>query len=202
VRIRRAAGLWWASFVAKARAISFGIALAFFIWIVSVVRRDMRGGDEVQAAAGALEKIKHGLSFERWLLCPAGTGAFLFLLFGPPARRAAIHGGHYIRACIATPSRRVKPGLSFERRFLCPAGTGAFFSCCLGRLRRGQGGAGYGGHYSPPPVSQFRHHGNQSFAPSFGEIHIPCRSFMPLMVTPRAKYTVLVPTIPESRTLM
>ena len=49
-----------------------------------------------------------------------------------PAQRAAIHGGHYIRVCIATPSRRVKPGLSFERRFLCPAGTAAFLFLLFG----------------------------------------------------------------------
>ena len=35
---------------------------------------------------------KQGLSFERWFLCPAGTAAFLFVLFGPPARRAADGG--------------------------------------------------------------------------------------------------------------
>ena len=29
--------------------------------------------------------IKPGLTFERWLLCPAGTGAFLFLFSWPPA---------------------------------------------------------------------------------------------------------------------
>ena len=44
--------------------------------------------------------------------------------------------------------KKTKQGLSFERRVVCPAGTRAFFTCCLGRLRRGQGGAGYGA--APP----------------------------------------------------
>ena len=44
------------------------------------------GGVRALSAGGggcialASERIKPGLSFERWLLCPAGTGAFLFLV--------------------------------------------------------------------------------------------------------------------------
>ena len=44
--------------------------------------------------------------------------------------------------------KKTEQSLSFERNFLCPADTGASLYCCLGRLRRGQGGAGYGA--APP----------------------------------------------------
>ena len=44
------------------------------------------------ARRALLKKVKQGLSFERRLLCPAGTEVFLFMLFGPPARRAADGG--------------------------------------------------------------------------------------------------------------
>ena len=47
----------------------------------------------VSALRGQLFKAKkQGLSFERRFLCPSGTAAYLFMLFGPPARRAADGG--------------------------------------------------------------------------------------------------------------
>ena len=137
----------------------------------------LRGGRRcVGLRTGALKITKQGLSFERWFLCPAGTGAFLYLLFGPPARRAGVRASSCILACrlierhgpcghggltftvvwtacagkLARGSTQggLQAGLSFERCLLCPADTGAFLFCCLGRLRRGQGGAGYGA--APP----------------------------------------------------
>ena len=102
------------------------------------------------------------LAFVWQVLCPAGTGAFLFMLFWTPTRRAA--RGAYM----AFASERIKPSLPFERGGLCPAGTGLFFLCCFGRLRRGQGGAGYGAappsrpplhppRSTPLGLSRFRH---------------------------------------------
>ena len=59
----------------------------FFICCLGRLRR---GGETF--AARLQEKAKRGLSFERGFLCPAGAGAFLFLLLWPPARRAARRG--------------------------------------------------------------------------------------------------------------
>ena len=54
------------------------------------------------------EESKAGLSFESWLLCPAGTGAFLFMLFGPPpagARRGRLWGCAPFSAPLASPPK-------------------------------------------------------------------------------------------------
>ena len=63
---------------------------------------------------------------------------------------------------------KAKQGLSFESGSLCPADTGASHLFSLGRLRRGQGGAGYGAappsrpplhppRSTPLGLSRFRH---------------------------------------------
>ena len=56
------------------------------------------------------------LAFVWQVLCPAGTGAFLFMLFWTPARESL--RGQY--------SGRLKAGLSFERGEAVPCGHGAF----------------------------------------------------------------------------
>ena len=56
----------------------------------------MAGADGVArlCAAGALlKKAKQGLSFERWRLCPAGTGAYLGFSLG------RLRGGRQMGAC-------------------------------------------------------------------------------------------------------
>ena len=98
------------------------------------------------------------LAFVWLVLCPVGTGAFLFMLFWTPARESL--RGQY--------SGRLKAGLSFERGGCALLAWRLFFLCSLGRLRRGQGGAGYGAAPpSRPPLhpprstplgfSRFRH---------------------------------------------
>ena len=81
--------------------------------------------------AYALEKAKQGLSFEWRLVCPAGTGAFLYCSLGRLR-------GERLRARLrADALKKTKQGLSLERWLLCPAGTGALLCFSLGRLRGG-----------------------------------------------------------------
>ena len=58
--------------------------------------------------SGAAEAMKQGLSFERGFLCPAGTEAIFYLLFGPPpagARRGRLWGCAPFSAPLASPPK-------------------------------------------------------------------------------------------------
>ena len=89
------------------------------------------------------EKANRGLSFERWLVCPAGMGAyFCFSLAACAARR--------MTRCASGSFKRVKLGLSFERRLLRPAGTGAFLFMLFGPPARRAADGGLLGAAAPP----------------------------------------------------
>ena len=89
------------------------------------------------------EKANRGLSFERWLVCPAGMGAyFSFSLAACAARR--------MTRCASGSFKRVKLGLSFERRLLRPAGTGAFLFMLFGPPARRAADGGLLGAAAPP----------------------------------------------------
>jgi len=81
----------------RARGFSFYAVLAACV----------AGGRMRLCSCGFKEK-RAGLSFERWLLCPAGTGAFFYLLFGPPparARRGRLWGCAPFSAPLASPPK-------------------------------------------------------------------------------------------------
>ena len=83
--------------------------------------------------AGALKKTKQGLSFERRLLRPAGTGAYFCSSLG------RLRGGRQMDELALSALRGAeRQGLSFEIWFGCPAGTEAFLLSSLGRLRGGR----------------------------------------------------------------
>ena len=68
----------------------------------------------------AARAMKPGLSFERGFLCPAGTEAFLFMLFGPPpagARRGRLWGCAPFSAPLASPPKH--PARAFQFPTLC-----------------------------------------------------------------------------------
>ena len=70
--------------------------------------------------AGALKKTKQGLSFERGFLCPAGTEAYFYLLFGPPpagARRGRLWGCAPFSAPLASPPKH--PAGAFQHPTFC-----------------------------------------------------------------------------------
>ena len=72
---------------------------SFLVWAAS-------GGRRVEGMRGErFEEIKQGLSFERWLLCPAGTGAFFYFSLG------RLRGGRrgYARRALRKKQSRVCP---------------------------------------------------------------------------------------------
>ncbi len=119
-------------------------------------------GEVRVCAAGALKKTKQGLSFERGECALRARGLSFSVVW------AASGGGRGIGGMRGGRSEENKAGLSFERGECALRARGIFFFCSLGRLRRGQGGAGYGAAPpSRPPLhpprstplgfSRFRH---------------------------------------------
>ena len=98
----------------------------YVVWAASGGRR----GGEVFALP-LPGKERQGLSFERWLLCPAGTEAFLFLLFGPPP--AGADGGLLGASLLMGGSIQLPQNLSCWQRIEGSAVSQAGSGWCRGR---------------------------------------------------------------------
>ena len=137
-----------------------GAFLLMFFWPPARRAAWVRGRAAWVCTASTMKKAKQGLSFESKLLRPAGTGAFLYFSLG------RLRGE--VRVCATGVLKKIKQACPLRNGFCALRARRLFFLCCLGRLRRGQGGAGYGAappsrpplhppRSTPLGLSNFRH---------------------------------------------